>query len=58
MNEYALYKGEDILAIGTVREIANELNIKEETVRFYGRPAYIKRRKAKKSNNFRELIKL
>jgi len=44
VKEYALYKGEEIIATGTVKEIAEKLNIKPDTVRFYGYPAYAKRR--------------
>lgn len=32
--EYALYKGDNLLKIGTVEEIAEELGIKKETVSF------------------------
>lgn len=39
MKEYALYKGEELLALGTIREIARQLNIKENTVRRYGSPS-------------------
>lgn len=31
-NEYAVYKGEKILAIGTIWQIASELNVAEGTV--------------------------
>lgn len=41
--EYALYKGEEILCSGTIREIAKHQGIKEATVRFYARPSYKKR---------------
>lgn len=33
--EYALYKGEDILAFGTIDEIAQKLGVKKETVAYY-----------------------
>ena len=41
--EYAVYKGEKLLCIGTVNEIAKELNVKEKTVYFWASPANIKR---------------
>ena len=41
--EYALYKGETMLAIGTVNEIADEIGVKPETVHFYSSPTYQKR---------------
>lgn len=53
--EYALYKGEDIIAIGTKKEIAEQLGIKEDTVRFYGTPTWKKRNKG---SNHKILIKL
>lgn len=33
--EYAVYKGDDLLCIGTVDECAQELKVKPETVLFY-----------------------
>ena len=50
---YALYKGEELLADGTSREIALKLGIKESTVLFYHTPTYHKR---SKSDNCRVLI--
>lgn len=44
MREYALYEGEEIIAMGTVKEIADKLKIKPDTVKFYGYEAYKKRR--------------
>lgn len=56
---YALYKGEDILSIGTTKEICEELNITPNTLYFYGSPTY-KRRISKRKNmrNARELVVL
>lgn len=54
LNEYALYKGDDLLAVGTVEEIAEHMNVSIRTVWFYQTPTYKKRRK----HNFRELVKL
>lgn len=56
IKEYALYKGDDCLAIGTIKEIAKQMNVKEETIYFYTMPAY--KRRCKKSKNRRELVKL
>ena len=36
--EYALYKGEELLAIGTKRELAEKFNVKERTITFYMTP--------------------
>ena len=38
-NIYALYKGEELLIIGTIKEITKHQNVKEKTVRFYQCPA-------------------
>ena len=52
MREYALYKGDDILAIGTVEEIAKEMGIKPATVRYYNSQAYRRRlEKQKRTEN-------
>ena len=56
MKEYAMYKGEECLAIGTIKEIAEKLKVKKETISFYKTPTYKKRVKAGK--NRRELIKI
>lgn len=57
--EYALYKGEEILSIGTIKEIAMDLNVLPETIMFYGTGTY-KRRLAKRKSikNARVLIHL
>lgn len=54
MKEYALYKGEECLAIGNIREIAKKMNVKERPIYFYTTPTYKKRVKAGK--NRREII--
>ena len=56
MKEYAIYKGEECLAIGTIKELAKKLKVKERTIYFYTTPTYKKRVKAGK--NRRELITL
>lgn len=54
--EYALYKGEKILSIGTIKKIAKELNVLPETIHFYQTPTYMKRLKNRKTKNARVLI--
>lgn len=56
MKVYALYKGEECLGIGTLKELAEQLKVKYETMYFYTTPTYKKR--IKKSKNRRELIYL
>lgn len=43
VKEYALYKGEELLAIGTKREIAEQLGVSVNTVSYYGTPVYARR---------------
>lgn len=43
MSEYALYKGDTLIAIGTVREIAEQTGLSVHTIRYYGTPSYRKR---------------
>lgn len=38
--EYALYKGDDLLAVGTAKEIADQVGVTEKTVIHYGTPTY------------------
>lgn len=55
--EYALYKGEEMLAVGTIKEIAEQLGIAPDTVRYYSMPAYFKKCNGKMSNR-RVLVKI
>ncbi|GLC88676.1 helix-turn-helix transcriptional regulator [Lysinibacillus piscis] len=57
MKDYALYKGDQMIAIGTVNEIAKERGVKPETIRYYMSGAY-QRRSNSKVNNRLQLIKL
>lgn len=45
--EYAVWRGEDCLAIGTVAELAERFGVKPETVRWWASPAA--HRRAEKS---------
>lgn len=56
MKVYALYKGEDCLGIGTLKELAEQLKVKYETMYFYTTPTYKKR--CKKGKNRRELVRI
>lgn len=53
--EYALYKGEELLAIGTKKELAERFNVKEKTISFYMTPTKLKRNKG---NNCRVVVAL
>ena len=52
---YALYRGEKFLGIGTKKELAELLNVKLETVSFYATPSYKKRINEAKS---RRLVRI
>ena len=39
--EFALYKGEELIAMGTKREIAEQLSVSPSTVGYYGTPVYV-----------------
>lgn len=56
MKIYALYKGEECLAIGTKIQIAYKTGVKLRTIVFYDTPTYKKR--SKNSKNRRTLILL
>lgn len=43
VKEYALYKGDELLAMGTKREIAEQLGVSVNTVSYYSTPVYAKR---------------
>lgn len=60
MTEYAIYKGENLLAIGTERQLAIELGVKIETIKFYRSPAYAKRlaKRKKRGENCRVIVEL
>lgn len=53
---YAMYKGEECLAIGTIKELAEKLGVKEDTIYFYTTPTYKKR--VKKGKNRRVLVRV
>jgi hypothetical protein len=57
--EYAVYKGDTLLCIGTVKECAAELNVLPETIKFYTTPTYQRRlSKRKNPKNYRTVIKI
>lgn len=43
VKEYALYKDDEFIDLGTIERLAKRLNVKENTIRFYSYPAYQKR---------------
>lgn len=55
VKEYALYKGEELLAMGTKREIAERLGVSVNTVSYYGTPVYARRTSDSKGRRLVEL---
>ena len=51
---YAMYKGEECLATGTIIQLSKILGIKIQTLQFYLTPTY--KNRVKKGKNRRELI--
>ncbi|MBF2390481.1 hypothetical protein IA525_06980 [Listeria seeligeri] len=43
MTEYAMYKGDELLLIGTLTELAEFKNVTRDTILFYMSSAYKKR---------------
>lgn len=56
--EYALYKGDTLISIGTISEIAEQMGVKRETILYYQTPVYQKRGTGRGSGNRRVLVKL
>lgn len=56
LSEYALYKGDQLVSVGTVREIAKERGVLEKTIRFYQSGTY--KRRFKENSNQLILIRL
>lgn len=51
VKEYALYKGEELLAMGTKREIAEQLGVSVNSISHYGKPR-------RTSENGRRLVEI
>ena len=58
MKEYALYKGDKLLIIGTIDEIARNQNVQKKTIYFYHSKAYLNRRRKSHIGNYKILISL
>lgn len=56
--EYAMYKGEELLAMGTSNEICKKMNIKKGTFLYYRTKAYKERIKNRKAKNYRVVIRI
>jgi len=57
--EYVMYKGDDLLHIGTLDELAEIRGVKRETIYFYTMPTYHRRiAKRKNARNYITVTKL
>ena len=57
--EVAVYEADRIIAVGTVGQVAEELGVKPETIRFYTTPAYQRRlAKRKTLDKSRTVVRL
>ena len=43
MNDYALYKGDKFIDLGTIKYLSKKYNLSEKTLRYYAMPTGIKR---------------
>lgn len=55
---YAVYKGENMISMGTREEICKSLNIRRKTFEYYRSNAYKKRLENRYTRNAREIIKM
>lgn len=56
--EFALYKGEEFITVGTIEEIAKTEGVKKETIKFYGTRSYRDRLENRKTKQAKVLIPL
>ena len=57
--EYAVYKGEELIVMGTAKECATRLKVEPRTIQFYNSPVYKKRVEARKNpKNFIIAVRL
>ena len=54
--EYALYRGDEFIDVGTIQEIAQRQNVTPQTIHYYKSPAY--KRKFKDDKNRKVLVKI
>lgn len=43
MRLYVLYRGDEVVGVGTRKELAERLGVTEKTITGYGSPAYLRR---------------
>ncbi|MGL4774513.1 MAG: hypothetical protein ACRC2K_13210 [Clostridium sp.] len=58
MREYAFYRGDEFVDIGTYKELSKKLGIKIETLQFYATSTYRKRMEKRGAINYRIMVPL
>lgn len=56
MTEFALYRGDELLCIGTAEECAERIGVKPDTVRYYASPCYNRRVAAREAEGSSGLV--
>ena len=56
--DYAVYKGDEFICLGTAKECAEHMGIKVASLHFYLRPAYKRRIEARDAKNAIIVIKI
>lgn len=56
--EYALYKGEELLAIGTLDELAEQQGVSRNSIYHYSLPIYQRKGNVKKVRNRKIVVRL
>jgi hypothetical protein len=56
--EYALYKGDTILGVGTLDELSQQLHLTVWSLRYLTNPTYFKRMAEKGYTNYKRLYKI
>lgn len=52
MADYALYKGDTFIDLGSKRRLAQRIGVSEDTITFYGTPTYRNRGKEEDPNRY------
>ena len=55
IKEYALYKGDELIGTGTVKELADKFGVKPSTIAYYHTPTYGNRTSESKGRRLVEL---
>ena len=55
---YALYKGEEQIAEGTLDELVDKFKIKKKSLLFYQSPAHLKRMEKSHIGNYKVLVRV